>query len=201
MTGHRSLRNRAFTLVELMIVVAIIGIIAALAVYGVGRHLRAAKVAEAKQSVGQIARGAVGAYERERSPSELMAEGGQSASVSNALCESATPIPATVPKARKYQPSSAAGQDFQTGDAETGWKCLMFAISQPIYFRYSYTKNGSTAAPNNPGACVADCFEAGANGDLDGDGAVSSFAMTGQINTKTGALLTATQIYSSSEDE
>ncbi len=201
MTGHHSCRNRAFTLVEIMIVVAIIGVIAALAVYGVSRYLRSAKVAEAKQSVGQIARGAVGAYERERSPSELMAEGGQSVAVSNALCESATPIPATVPKGTKYQPSSAAGQGFQTGDSETGWKCLMFEISQPIYFRYSYTKNGATAAPNNPGACTADCFEAGANGDLNGDGALSSFAMTGQINAQTGALLTATQIYSTSEDE
>ncbi len=188
-------------MVELMVVVAILGVVAALAVYGVVRHLRHAKAAEAKNSVGHISRAAVAAYQRERAPAEGVAEGSQSAGVSHSLCESAIPVPQSVPKSRKYQPDTSVGKDFQTGDEQGGWICLKFDIAQPIYFRYGYTKNGSPIAPNNPAQCASDCFEAGASGDLDGDGTLSAFALTGTVNTQTGALVTATQIYVESEDE
>ena len=53
------LRNkRGFTLVELMIVVAIIGVLSALAIYGVRKYLTNAKTAEGRMGLGRIAKDA-----------------------------------------------------------------------------------------------------------------------------------------------
>jgi type IV pilus assembly protein PilA len=184
-----------------MIVVAIIGVLAALAIYGVRRYLTAAKAAEAKESVGEIARSAHAAFERERMPVQWVDEGQYSQSVSHELCGSASPVPAAVPPGRRYQPITTAGSDFQTGDDSIGWTCLRFSISQPIYYQLNYTKNGAPVAANAPMACANDCYEAGALGDLDGNGVLSRFARTGQINTTSGSLKASTNIYTEDESE
>ena len=55
-------KNRGFTLIELMIVVAIVGILAILAIFGVRKYLANAKTAEATNSVGMINHLAAVAY-------------------------------------------------------------------------------------------------------------------------------------------
>ena len=76
----RALR-RGFTLVELMIVVAIVGVLAVLAVYGVRKYIANAKTAEAKNSLGQIGKDAVTAYEGERMAADTLAIKGVTAVV------------------------------------------------------------------------------------------------------------------------
>jgi type IV pilus assembly protein PilA len=159
-------------------------ILLSLSFYGVRKYLAAAKTAEAKNTVGAITRAAVAAYEYETPGSSV-----------HRLCKSSTYVPVKIPAGVKYQPSSAPGVDFNAGNAGTGWPCLKFSITQPIYYQYSYVTGVGTG---KSGATPAG-FEASARGDLDGNGATSLFARGADV--RNGQVVVSDQIYIENEFE
>jgi type IV pilus assembly protein PilA len=204
MKNVHKLMNRknqgAFTLIELMIVVAIIGILAVLAVYGVSKYIANAKTAEARNSLGQITKDIAAAYERESMNGAPMAEGGTTG-VTRALCMTAAqsiPAAAASIKGQKYQSKKTDWAPAGDVAANRGFPCIRFVMDAPQYFMYMYTSDSDTGAnPISPGTN----FTATAQGDLNGDGVVSTFTTKGNIDATTKRLLVSPNITEDKPEE
>lgn len=128
------------------VLIAGVGVLAALGIYGTRKYLIEAKKAEGKNVVGAIARGMVTCMEAEDlSPTATPRQ----------LPPSSPPVPASLPRGVKYQSSSA---DW----ASPAFSCARFSMSTPQYFQYQWERVSPMIGIVR------------ARADLDGDGKIDA---------------------------
>ena len=149
-----------FTLIELMVVVAIIGVLAAVAVPSFMRYIAKAKTAEARGQLEKIYTSARAYY----------------LDPIYATPQDMNPLPPQFPNSEPITPAvtccATGGRcipDKALWDTPT-WDALHFAMVDPHYFRYRFESTGS----GNDAT-----FIAYAHADLDCDGELSTFSTYG----------------------
>jgi type IV pilus assembly protein PilA len=159
-------RKAGFTLIELMIVVAIIGILAAIAIPAFIGYVRRSKTSEVGGNLKSLFTGANTYYTQELTPQGIGAIG---MAQTRCVVPAAGPIPAT-PNDQK-----------QVGlfGANASYMALGFTIDDPVYYSYSIIGGGAVCAFGMAGDPV---YTFGAMGDLDADMALSTFELATGVN-------------------
>ncbi len=172
---------RGFSLVEVAVVVAVVGVLSALAVHRVRQHVALSRSAEAIQMVGGIARALATTFAVKNHTNKQQPGG-----FDIGLCRDSTTVPANLNavQKKKYQPRNTPNSDYETGNALSGWKCVGFSNDQPQHYQYRYKLGGSPVAldkpmPLPPGVAASRQWTAYARGDVDGDGKFSWFILSG----------------------
>lgn len=171
-----------FTLVELMVVVAIIGVLASVAVIAFGRYVKRARVTEAAPNLKKIFDGARGYYEK-----------GPVIRRNNKVLKHKFPNNTSLtPGVRCCKQTSGACTDAGgTNWAHATWQVIGFEISDPHRFRYRFRQSGRDQNAK---------FTAGAYADLDCDNQRSTFERTGTVDSQ-GRVVGAASLFIDRENE
>ncbi|MBN2530518.1 MAG: prepilin-type N-terminal cleavage/methylation domain-containing protein [Deltaproteobacteria bacterium] len=162
------LKKRGFTLIELMIVVAILGILAAVAIPAFINYMKRAKTSEATVNVDRMYEGAVAYFEKKHVASGVSAQ-----STTRCLPSAHTWYPSATPGDGEYIATPSAWYGEKT------WEALDFAMSDNHLYAYSFGVN--VTAGTNGCAISTAVFTAAARGNLDGDANYSEFRRDAEV--------------------
>jgi type IV pilus assembly protein PilA len=175
----RKKRAGGFTLIELMIVVAIIGILAAVAIPAFIKYIRKSKTVEATEGLDKVNSGAKSYFTADHYDSS-------GTILAKYFPATASWTPTVASGSTRCCADSVAGPKCQGGNAEADvanwnhntWRALQFQLSDPHYFAFQWT--------NGANSNKAATYTSEASADLDCDGTPSSYRFLGSIDTEYG---------------
>ena len=172
-------QRKGFTLIEMMIVVAIIGILAAIAIPAFSKYVRRSKTTEAVMNLRKMFDSSVSYYEADHNgrdggillkqfPGESLAYG--PAPGMNHCCG---------------QVGDKCAPEADAWDHPV-WHALNFSVDDPHYFWYVYDTTGTGTDSR---------FTARASGNLNCNQAYSTFERVGGVNPATNAVIGGSGIF------
>ena len=156
--------RKGFTLIELMIVVAIIGVLSAVAIPAFLKYIKRSKTVEATMNIRQLFDSSVSYFATEHAEED-------GSIVPNQFTATVALTPAELSPGIKNEPDPLAWDN-------ESWHALNFAVGDPHYYSYEYVSTGAmerTTMRDSEATCIA-------RGDLDGDGEASLFSRVVSIN-------------------